>query len=237
MVVAGPLAADEHAHDGVVAEEWGFAAWHADLSVAVLHVQRVHPLTRNGWYWAALHRAGTSLLHVAEWDVTLRSDAFLVKGPSLWAELECVEPFRQWTFGNETYAVALDDPEEGFGRAYGNASPIAWDIEWYAVDDPSWADVGPGSTGYLQSGVAHGDIELPGGSVTLDEVPAVRWHLWGERLGVPPLPTVRAHLGIPGSGGRACFSPPSTEPIDLVLTPAGWALRAATTEGGDRATP
>ncbi len=71
------------------------------------------------WYWAALARSGAPLLHVADWHVPRRSDPLLVKGDGLWAEHTCDAPMEQWTVANETYAAALDDPDEALGRAYG----------------------------------------------------------------------------------------------------------------------
>ena len=41
-------------------------------------------------------------------------------------------PFEQWTVQNECYAVALDDPADALGRAYGESTPVAFDVEWYA---------------------------------------------------------------------------------------------------------
>ena len=43
---------------------------------------------------------------------------------------------RRWSSGrsaNETYAAALDDPDDALGRAYGMPTPIAFDLEWYAT--------------------------------------------------------------------------------------------------------
>ena len=87
----------------------------------------------GGWYWAALVGAGRPLLHVEEWAVPARADPLLVKAPGLWAEHTCDEPMRQWTVANETYATALDDPDDALGRAYGVPSAVAFDLEWYAT--------------------------------------------------------------------------------------------------------
>ena len=85
------------------------------------------------WYWAALVGAGAPLLHVAEWDVPPRARSVPRQGAGLWAEHSCDAPMEQWTIANETYAAALDDPDEALGRAYGVPTAVAFDLEWYAT--------------------------------------------------------------------------------------------------------
>ena len=63
----------------------------------------------------------------------VRADPFIVKGEALWAEHHCDAAMQQWSIGNETYASAIDDPDEALGRAYGDPTPIAFDLEWYAT--------------------------------------------------------------------------------------------------------
>jgi hypothetical protein len=211
------LAADERPHDGAT-DEWVFAAWTADARLGVVSGHRLGE--HGSWYWAALVRAGRPLLHVLDADVPRRSDPFVLKGHEMWAEHHCDDPLRQWSVGNETYAAALDDPADALGRAYGVPTPIAFDLEWYAVDDPA-----PVPHGLEQVGVVHGAIEIAGEPhLELTEVPARRWRRWIDRPGVLPpldLAVVRAHAGL-----RAPFRFPDGTALDLVLTPDGWACRA-----------
>ena len=75
--------------------------------------------------------------------------------------------------------------------------------------------------GYEQAGVIHGAIELPAGAAfELFEVPAHRWHRWGEALAPIPLPDAVAHHGL-----RAAFAFPDATVADWVLTPDGWRAR------------
>ena len=214
-VTIGP--ADERWHEAAAVEEWVFAAWTPDARLGVLSGHRL--LGRRAWYWAALARAGAPLLHVAEWDVPVRADRMIVKASALWAEHVCDDPLRQWSVGNETYAAALDDPDDGLGRAYGAPTPIAFDLEWYATADTVAVD-----DGYAQDGVVHGAIDV-GGEPRLElvEVPASRWHRWrvDGPLAPLPLPPARAHTGV-----RAAFAFPDGSSADLVLTPEGWRSRA-----------
>jgi hypothetical protein len=66
----------------------------------------------------------------------------------------------------------------------------------------------------------HGLIELTGGPVAIDDVPAHRVHRWGDHLTGSPFPAAVAHLGL-----RAPFAFPDGGVVDLVLTPAGWQTR------------
>lgn len=203
-------------------EEWVFSCWSADGSLGVISGHRIVGAT--AWYWCALARMARPLLHITDFDVPVRADPFIVKGEAMWAEHFLDDPMRQWSVGNETYAAALDHADEALGRAYGIPTPIALDLEWYALGDA--VDVEADHVdGYQQAGVVHGAIEVLGEpTIELAEVPAARWHRWtdasDEPMGPMPLPKATAHTGI-----RAPFAFPDTTTLDLVLTPTGWRTR------------
>lgn len=218
-------------HAEAAVEEWVFAAWTADGALGVISGHRI--VGRTAWYWAALARDGCPLLHITDFGVPVRSDPFIVKGEALWAEHHCDAAMEQWSVGNETYASAIDDPDEALGRAYGDPTPIAFDLEWYATAaatplEPA-GDRAALDTGYEQAGVVHGAIDVLGEPrLELVEIPARRWHRWtvptlapGAGFGPLALPEVRAHTGV-----RAPFAFPDGSTSDLVVTPGGWALRA-----------
>jgi len=210
-VAADP--SDEMPHDGLV-DEWVFAAWRPDGTAGLVSGHRL--LGRRSWYWAALVEEGHPLLHLTEWDVVVRSDPFVVKAPEMWAEHHCDAPLEQWSIGNEAHFAALDDADEGLGRAYGVPTPMATDVEWYATGTPSAID-----DGYEQPGVAHGLVELlDRPDVELVEAPAHRWRRWGRQLGPLVLPAVLAHTGL-----RAPFAFPDGSIADWVLTAGGWRTR------------
>jgi hypothetical protein len=155
----------EGRHLATTAEEWVFAAWLRDASLGVISGHRI--VGRTAWYWAALARSDRPLLHITDFDVPVRADPFIVKGEALWAEHMCDDPMAQWSIGNETYASALDDADDALGRAYGDPTPIAFDLEWYATKpasplEPS-GDRAATDAGYEQVGVVHGAVEaIPG---------------------------------------------------------------------------
>jgi hypothetical protein len=209
--------ADEGSHPTSAAEEWTFSFWAADGALGVIVLLRLLPETRRCWYWSALARRDAPLLHLVDWEVPLpRIGAGLaVRSAGLWADHVCEAPFQQWTVSNEAYAVALDDPDDALGRAYGVATPIALDVEWYATEPPSAV-----AGGYEQRGEVHGTIELGDGRLELDGLPGHRSHRWGDDLGPPAGDAVVAHLGL-----RAPARLPDGDVVDLVLTADGWRPR------------
>ncbi len=218
-------------HGGSAVEEWVFAAWTPDGGFGVVSGHRL--VGRTAWYWAALARMGRPLLHIADYDVPVRAaDPFIVKGEALWAEHTRDAPMEQWSIGNETYAAALDDPDEALGRAYGTPTPIAFDLEWYATGPPTALADDATTPGYEQPGVVHGRIEILGEPPPdLAEVPAHRWHRWTDStdssIGLAPLtlPEAVAHTGV-----RAPFVFPDGSVSDWVLGPSGWRRRRATAD-------
>lgn len=168
---------------------------------------------RHAWYWAALARPGERLVHVADWSVQRRSDPLLVKGDGLWAEHTCDAPMEQWSVTNETYATALDDPDDALGRAYGEPTAVAFDIEWYATAPPE-----PVPSGYRQTGVVHGVIELAGTpGLHLEEVPRC-----GGIAGVSTSIRSRCLKRTPTPGrGRRSRSPTARCPIGRLPPMAG----------------
>jgi hypothetical protein len=207
---------DELPHAAGFVDEWLFAAWTDDGALGVVSGHRL--MSGHAWYWSALARVGRPLLHLTEWNVVRRSDAFVVKAPEMWAEHHCVAPLEQWSIGNEAFFVALDEPSEALGRAYGTPTPTSMDLEWYATG--SALEV---MNGYSQDGVVHGRIDIAGEqAVELTEIPARRWRRWasGGRLAPISLEGVVAHAGI-----RAPFAFPDGTTADWTLSPLGWRAR------------
>ncbi|MGA1157536.1 MAG: hypothetical protein ACO3WI_08340, partial [Ilumatobacteraceae bacterium] len=167
---AGFTAADDRVHRDATIEEWTFSWWAADGSMAGHTMYRLHD-KRSAWYCWGLSRAGEPYVQVVECDITRRADPMIGKAEAFWAEYTCESSFEQWTVGNETYAVELDDPAEGLGRGYGNAVPIASDLEWYATERAV-----PITDGYSQHGVLMGDVETVRGVITIPEVTSMRTH-------------------------------------------------------------
>ena len=193
-----------------------FATWTPDGSIGLVSGHRL--LGAVAWYWSAVVELGFPVLHLTEWEVKVRSDPFIVKAPEMWAEHHCVSAMRQWSVGNEAHAAAIDEPDEALGRAYGIPTPMATDVEWYAIGGAT-----PIEDGFEQIGVAHGEVELlDRPNIEFVEAPAHRWRRWtaADRLEPIRFEPVVAHTGL-----RAPFAFPDGTTSDLVLTPDGWRSR------------
>jgi hypothetical protein len=189
-------------------EEWAFGFWSDDGRTGGYTGLTVVGDGRTTWYWAALVRADQPLLHVCELGgPALRSSrSLLLKAEGLWAEHECEAPFEQWTVANECFAVALDDPDEIYGRGYGVSTPVAFDLEWYATGPPL-----PIEGGYEQSGTVHAVIELVGEALR-GEYHSRRTHRWG---------TWNWGNDAPVAGQRAPLQV-ANQRVERVLTVTGW---------------
>ena len=209
---------DEHPHHGLV-DEWVFAIWLPDASLGIVSGHRL--FQGHAWYWAAMVEADRPLMHLTEWEVVVRAhDPFIVKAPEMWAEHQLDAPMEQWSIGNEAYFVALDDPDEAVGRAYGTPTPVAMDLEWYATGAASEI-----ANGYEQPGVVHGEIELmhrP--NLELVEVPGHRWRRWG--IGLNALTTTGSATDSTHAAHRAPFAFPDGTASQWTLDPTGWSSTA-----------
>ena len=121
----GPGDEDRHppGPDPAWTETWVFDLWAPDGSVGAFTWLTFQPNQRRSWYWSVVVQAGRRQLHVADIVAPLPSAGLRVRTTGLWAEHVCEVPFEQWTVQNECYAVALDDPADALGRAYGESTP------------------------------------------------------------------------------------------------------------------
>jgi hypothetical protein len=211
MPATGPFVpADEGRHqpgaDTAWSETWVFDAWSPDATTGVFTWLTLRPAERRTSYWSVLVRPGHRQVYVADVDVALLS-GLVVRTTGLWADHTCEAPFEQWTVRNECHAVALDDGADALGRAYGELTAVAVDMEWYAT-----GPVEPTAGGYRQPGEAHTVVELAGGPLALVG-PAARTHVWGT---APPVDDTAS-----GPGATA-YLPGGGVVIERRLTPGGW---------------
>lgn len=203
---------DEKAHPSSVSEEWTFGWWSARGDIAGYTSYRLVGQAQ-AWYCWGLWRRERPLVHITEFDIPRRADPMIAKASAMWAEFTCDAPFEQWTLGNETYAVELDDPNEALDRAYGHAVPIASDLEWYATEGITRCP-----DGYAQRGRLLGSVETIEGPVTFEDLHAHRTHRWSA---VADLEETRARHVIAHLGPRLPFRFPNGVVRDLFLTPEG----------------
>lgn len=222
--------ADEAVHPEASCEEWEFSWWAPDGSIAGWTMYRLVPGNRM-WYCFGLVGRNRPVLHVAEFDIARRADPMIAKAESFWAEFVCDAAFEQWTLGGETYAVELDDPADGLGRAFGRVVPVANDLEWYATSPSMPIETGirhESLSGYVQSGVLLGTIETDQGPIEIPEIAAQRSHRWSTReigpssLDAPSSPILTDDHGRPL---RLAFRFPNDSVWDAVLTAEGFRAR------------
>ena len=183
-----------------------FDAWSPDATTGAFTWLTLPPAPRRAAYWSVLVRPGHRQVYVADVDVPVPS-GLVVRTHGLWADHTCEAPFEQWTVRNECHAVALDAATDALDRAYGEVTPIAVDMEWYATGPPE-----PVPGGYRQRGEAHTVVELAGGPLELVG-PAARTHVWGTAQ--PPEDDDELV-------GPAAYLRTVQGVVERVLTPDGW---------------
>ena len=194
IVPAGPPdERDERPHAGRRVEEWLFTCWEPDgVDRARCRGTAGHRPRRGAGSGTGRRssRAGEPLLHVAEWARAAAGRSVPREGAGPVGRAHCDAPMQQWTVANETYAAALDDPDDALGRAYGVPTAVAFDLEWYATAPAAAAC--PTATPRTASSTA--SSSSPAGRCSSTEVPARRWHRWGDALGPVAVPRrVRPH--------------------------------------------
>jgi hypothetical protein len=215
---SGLSASDEDRHSPTADtwwhETWVFEAGQPDGSLGLTTALTLLPGQRRAWYWAVLVRAGAPLVHVAELHAGLPTAGLTVRTAGLWADHVCESPFEQWTVTNEAHAVALDDPADAIGRAYGDPVPVAFDLEWYATGPAQ-----PRGGGYEQPGEVDGVVELPGGPMPV-VAPGRRRHWWGTGQWWPVGEATARPDGLRAPVALVDASGPWV--LERVLTPSGW---------------
>ncbi|MCY3634840.1 MAG: hypothetical protein OXH23_04445 [bacterium] len=117
------------------AESWygDFAA--PDGSLGGYAQLTLWPNLGRSWFWSALVGPDRQPVYLVETDAPLpRPSTLELRAPGLWTEFIEQIPDEHFTVDLEAFAVALDDSEEVFGRAWGERVPFGLELEWEAVD-------------------------------------------------------------------------------------------------------
>lgn len=127
------------------------------------------PLAGRAGYWAGVVEAGERVVSVAEWDISLprASAGFELRGPGLWADAVCEDPFVHWSYGLEAFALRYEDPTDAITSQRGERVPLGYELEWEAT--AAAIDLGnsaSSSVDYRQGGIAHGEVLI--GAATYD---------------------------------------------------------------------
>ena len=203
--------ADEARHEDAPVEAWWF--WGSTVERDAGLFVGLELRGRRFDYWAGLVREGMPYLYVEELDGTGLRSGLEIKPPQMWADHSCDLPFRQWSLGNESHGVLLDDPSEAWRRA---RHARAGHVRHRVVLRAAMRAAGSGS-GYRQPGEIDARVELTEGVLALVG-PAERVHVWGT----PYLP---ASFAMPHDTRslRAPYRRSDGVRVDQVLTSTWWA--------------
>ena len=157
-------------------EQWQFDFWSANHDLGGWIHFTHNPLTKTGWYVAAL--IGTSRRLVLVVDPELRigtlSPSMEFRAEAIWAQHVCETPLSHWTIGLEAFGVTLDDPADAMGNQWGKRTSVGLDLEWESNDDPQRND-----EGFTQECVVNGEVLLDEETIGID-TRGCRRRKWGS---------------------------------------------------------
>jgi hypothetical protein len=156
----------------------------------VLATQVGYHLPRAHFSFQAMVAEGAQLpLVISENEIPGPDQGWELRSSGLWVDHVCETPMDHWSYGLESFALAIDDPIELLGQGFGQRTPLGWELEFEAGAAPT--ATGPQS--YCQPGIVHGLLLGPGRQVEI-EGRALRGHAWGHGGGVDDA----LHGGPPG---------------------------------------
>lgn len=161
-------------------ESWYFDVASADGSRGGYVRVGLYPNLDAVWYWACVVEEGGRLVMVVDHGVPLpaREGSLEVRGSALWADHVCEEPYRRWSLGLETHAVALDDPRDAYAeQPSGERVPFGLELEWESEGLPFAYSVTPR---YEIPCRVRGEFLLGDTTLAID-APGQRDHSWGVR--------------------------------------------------------
>lgn len=99
----------------------------------------------EGWYRAVVAGAGRPTVTIVDPAVRWGPRGSLeCRAPGLWADHHGASSGGHWTVAAEALGVALDDPFDIWGRAFGDPTPVGLDLEWDPVAAPVLFERGDG---------------------------------------------------------------------------------------------
>lgn len=177
--VEGPTRADERRHLPGNSPSW-CESWSLELIAPEHGLGAVFELVisasgRIASFHASLVRAGQSLVTLSELEADVPAPPGLeLRAPGLWVEIGIQTALEHVTVDVEAFAVELDDPDEVFGRAYGDRVAFGTELEWESAEAPAAT-----RDGYEIPCVVHGEVLLADQIIDIDGW-GWRSHRWGS---------------------------------------------------------
>ncbi len=195
-------------------EWWSLAWWSRDATLGGSVRLEVFPDLGRSWLWATCIGPWRLSVSVDEPDAPLPPAGGLeLRTSGLWVDPIIQTPGSHMTVGLEAFGVAMDDPAEGFGRGWGERTPLGLDLEW---ETAAPAVALPGGAGYAIGCVAHGEVLVGSEAFDLDGW-GVRSHGWGAVV-VPPEPQVWC---VDRDGGSVPVTPTDRDVVAWAGAPVG----------------
>ena len=132
------------------------------------------------WYWACVVGRNRRLVTVIDHTVPIPANpaSLEIRADGLWADHNVEAPFDHFSLGLEAFGLTLDDPADVYRGAFGEKTPIAFDLEWERDGEVfRYPDVLPR---YEIPCRVHGEILVGDETIELDGF-GQRDHSWGQR--------------------------------------------------------
>ena len=132
------------------------------------------------WYWACVVGGDRRLVTVIDHTVPIPAAAgsLEIRHDGLWADHNVETPFDHFSLGLEAFGLTLDDPADVYTGAFGEKTPIAFDLEWERDGEVfRYPDLLPR---YEIPCRVHGEILVGDETIELDGF-GQRDHSWGQR--------------------------------------------------------
>jgi hypothetical protein len=173
-------ARDEWAHqptgDVDWVESWLFDAVHHDGSYALSIELLLWPQRQKVAFLVSLVRPDQDLVSLVELDaIAPKPPSLEVRATGLWTDIGIQTPLEHMTVDIEAFAVALDDPNEVFHRAYGIRTALGCELEWETAGS---LKAGPSSSSYEVPCIVHGELLVDEQTIEIDGW-GWRSHRWG----------------------------------------------------------
>jgi hypothetical protein len=132
------------------------------------------------WYWACVVGRDRRLVTVIDHTVPIPANpaSLEIRHDGLWADHNVETPFDHFSLGLEAFGLTLDDPADVYTGAFGDKTPIAFDLEWERDGEvfryPDWLPR------YEIPCRVHGEILVGDETIELDGF-GQRDHSWGQR--------------------------------------------------------
>jgi hypothetical protein len=120
------------------------------------------------------------LVTLSESEAALPSAGSLeLRAPGLWTEIGIQTPWEHVTVDLEAFAVRLDDPDDVFGRAYGDRVALGCELEWETAAPIEAHESAASSLGYSLACNVHGELLVADEVIEIDGW-GWRSHRWGS---------------------------------------------------------